>query len=104
MVYRFKPNCAQRNVYIRKMRALEAWLAGEGRPLHAERASTGTVYFTIGGQRYRVARHAPGFNASGDVISFHAAPTRAPEIAAAILAGKRVDRRGAVRGEHAPGA
>lgn len=93
MSYRWKPNRAQKDAYIEKVEALEAWIAGEGRKFHAERALTGTVYFTIAGQRYRIASHKPGVNYNGETI-FHAAPTRAPEIAAALLAGKKLNGRG----------
>ncbi len=93
MTYRFRPNRAQKDDFIKKIKALEAWITGEGRKLRAERASTGTVYFTIAGQRYRVASHKPGVNYDGE-ITFHAAPIRAPEIAAALLAGKRLNGRG----------
>lgn len=93
MAYRFKPNRAQKDAYIEKIAALDAWIAGEGRGLHAEKALTGTVYFTISGARYRVASHKPGVNHDGE-ITFHAAPTRAPEIASALLAGKRLNGRG----------
>lgn len=95
MGYRFKPNRAEKDIYIAKMRALEAWLDGPGRDIDAEKAGTGTVYFTIAGQRYRVASHRPGMNYDGE-ICFHAAPTRAPEIAAAIAAGKKLNGRGVV--------
>ena len=93
MGYRFKPNRAQKDAYIEKMEALDAWINGEGREYHAEKAFTGTVYFTVAGQRFRVASHKPGVNYSGE-ITFHAAPTRAPEIAAAIVAGKTLNKRG----------
>jgi hypothetical protein len=93
MAYRFKPNRAQKDSYIEKIEALDAWIGGEGRDFHAEKALTGTVYFTIAGQRYRVASHRPGVNYDGE-ITFHAAPTRAPEIAAALLLGKTVNGRG----------
>ena len=93
MAYRFKPNRAQKDDFIEKMRALEAWIAGDGRQYHAERAATGTVYFTVTGQRYRVASHPPGFFYDGEIV-FHAAPTRAPYIADAIAAGKRLNKRG----------
>ena len=93
MAYRFRPNRAQKDAFIEKIEALDAWISGEGRGLHAEKARTGTVYFTIAGQRYRVASHKPGVNYAGEV-TFHAAPTRAPEIAAALLAGKSLNGRG----------
>lgn len=93
MAYRFKPNRAQKDAYIEKIEALDAWIAGEGREFHAEKARTGTVYFTIAGQRYRIASHKPGVNYDGE-ITFHAAPTRAPEIAAALVAGKKLNGRG----------
>ena len=93
MAYRFKPNRAQKDAYIKKIEALDVWIAGEGRELHAEKALTGTVYFTIAGQRYRIASHKPGTNYGGE-ITFHAAPTSAPEIAASLLAGKRLNGRG----------
>ena len=94
MPYRFKPNLAQKDEFIKKIEALDSWISGEGREFHAEKALTGTVYFTISGQRYRVASHKPGINYDGEV-TFHSAPTRAPEIAAAILAGKKLNVRGA---------
>ena len=93
MAYRFKPNRAQKDAYIEKIEALDNWIASEGRALCAEKAMTGTVYFTIAGQRYRIASHKPGINYDGE-ITFHAAPTRAPEIAAALLAGKELNGRG----------
>lgn len=93
MAYRFKPNRAQKDTYIEQIEVLDAWIAGEGREFHAEKALTGSVYFTIAGQRYRIASHRPGVNYDGE-ITFHAAPTRAPEIAAALLAGKQLNRRG----------
>lgn len=94
MPYRFKPNRAQKDEFIKKIQALDSWISGEGREFHAEKALTGTVYFTITGQRYRVASHKPGINYAGE-ITFHSAPTRAPEIAAALLAGKKLNGRGA---------
>lgn len=93
MAYRFKPNRAQKDEYIAKIEALQSWISGEGRALQAERAMTGTVYFKVNGQRYRVASHKPGINYDGE-ICFHAAPTRAPEIAAAIIAGQKLNGRG----------
>jgi hypothetical protein len=95
MAYRFKPSRAQKDAYIEKIEALNSWISGEGREFHAEKAFTGTVYFTIAGQRYRVSSHKPGINYDGEV-TFHAAPTRAPEIAAALLAGNTVNGRGVV--------
>ena len=95
MTYRFKPNRAQKDDYIKKVEALDAWIGGEGREFHAEKALTGSVYFTISGQRYRVASHRPGVNYDGE-ITIHAAPTRAPDIAAALLAGKKLNGRGEV--------
>ena len=94
MAYRFKPNVAQKDAYIEKIDALDRWIAGEGRAFHAEKALTGSVYFAIAGQRYRIASHKPGINYDGE-ITFHAAPTRAPEIAAALLAGNKLNGRGA---------
>jgi hypothetical protein len=93
MTYRFKSNRTQKDVFIQKIERLSAWIDGEGRAFHAEKAQTGTVYFTISGQRYRIASHKPGINYDGE-ITFHSAPTRAPEIAAAIVAGKRLNGRG----------
>lgn len=93
MAYRFKPNRAEKDAYIEKIQALESWIDGEGRALFAEKAQTGTVYFAVNGQRYRVSSHKPGVNYDGE-ITFHAAPTRAPEIAADLLAGKRLNGRG----------
>ena len=93
MTYRFKPNRARKDAYIEKIEALDAWVAGEGRELGAEQALSGTVYFTIAGQRYRIASHRPGVNYDGE-ITFHAAPTRAPGIAASLLAGKSLNGRG----------
>ncbi len=93
MGYRFKPNRAQKDEYIAKIEALDAWVHGEGLSFHAEKALTGTVYFTIDGQRYRVASHKPGINYDGEIM-FHAAPARAPEIAAAIMAGTQLNGRG----------
>ena len=89
----FKPNRAQKDAYAAAMRELESWIDGDGRALRAERAATGTVYFTIDSQRYRVASHRPGINYDGETC-FHAAPTRAPEIAAAIMAGQKLNGRG----------
>lgn len=96
MKYRFKPNHAQKNAYIEALSELEDWIAGDGKALRAERASTGSVYFTIKGTHYRVASHKPGVNYSGEVM-FHAAPTRAPEIADALLAGKKLNGRGFIK-------
>ena len=96
MAYRFKPDRAQKDSYIEKIEALDSWIAGEGRTVRAEKALTGSVYFTIAGQRYRIASHKPGINYDGE-ITFHAAPTRAPEIAAALLAGKILNGRGTAR-------
>lgn len=93
MAFRFKPNRAQKDAFIAKVESLDSWIAGEGRSYHAEKAMTGTVYFTVAGQRYRVASHKPGINYDGEIM-FHAAPTRAPEIAAAIIAGKALNGRG----------
>jgi len=93
MAYRFKPNRAQKDAFIKKIEALDAWIASTGREVGAEKALTGTVYFTIAGQRYRIASHKPGVNYDGE-ITFHAAPTRAPEIAAALLAGTQLNGRG----------
>lgn len=93
MSYRFKPNRAQKDDFIAKIAALEAWCRGEGREFYAKKALTGTVYFTVFGQRYRVSSHNPGINYDGET-TFHAAPTRAPEIAAALLAGKALNGRG----------
>ena len=96
MTYRFKPDHAQKDAYIAKIEALDAWITGEGRAFQAEKAATGTVYFCIAGQRYRVASHKPGINYVGET-TFHAAPIRAPEIAAALLAGRALNGRGSVR-------
>ena len=93
LAYRFKPTRAQKDAYIAKIEALDAWITGEGREFHAAKALTGTVYFTIAGQRYRIGSHKPGVNYNGET-TFHAAPTRAPEIAAALLAGKKLNGRG----------
>lgn len=93
MAYRFKPNRAQRDAHAHAMTALESWIDGPGRELNAERASTGTVYFTVAGRRYRVGTHRPGVNYAGEV-TFHAAPTRTPAIAALLIAGARLDGRG----------
>lgn len=93
MAYRFKPNRAQKDAFIEKVEALDSWIASEGRAFRAEKAMTGTIYFTIAGQRYRIASHKPGINYDGE-ITFHAAPTRAPEIVAALLAGKKLNGRG----------
>jgi hypothetical protein len=95
MTYRFKPARAQKDSYIEKIDALDSWIAGEGQTVRAEKALTGSVYFTIAGQRYRIASHKSGINYDGE-INFHAAPTRAPEIAAALLAGKKLNGRGGV--------
>lgn len=93
MAYRFKPNRAQKDAFLAKVELLDEWIASEGRALHAEKALTGTVYFMIDGQKYRVASHKPGINYDGE-ITFHAAPTRAPEIAAALLAGVKLNGKG----------
>jgi hypothetical protein len=95
MTYRFKPNRSQKDSYIEEIKALDSWIAGEGRTVRAEKALTGSVYFTIAGLRYRIASHKPGINYNGE-INFHAAPTRAPEIAAALMAGKKLNSRGGV--------
>lgn len=93
MAYRFKPSRAQKDAFIAEMAQLEAWVEGEGRAFHAKKALTGSVYFSISGQHYRVASHKPGVNFDGETC-FHAAPTRAPMIAAAIVAGKKLNGRG----------
>jgi len=94
--YKFKPNSQQKEELKKAIVALETWIENAGRDLHACRARTGTVYFWINDRKYRVAGHRPGVYYEGE-ITFHAAPTRAPEIAAALLAGKQLDGRGNVK-------
>jgi hypothetical protein len=93
MSYRYKPNRAQKDDYIEKMKLLDDWLFNEGREYHAERAMTGTVYFQIGKIRYRVASHRAGVNYNGETC-FHASPLRAPQICADLVAGKKLNKRG----------
>jgi len=96
MPYRWKPNSAQKDAFRSKAAELDKWLANEGAKYAAERAFTGTVYFTIEGTRYRVSSHKPGVNYNGEKC-FHASPYRAPEIAQLILEGKTLDGRGKVK-------
>ena len=95
MAYKFKPNNTQKALYIKKLAELDNWIKGAGVEYHAEKALTGTVYFTISGKRYRVGSHKPGVNYAGE-INFYAAPINAPAIAALILSGKQLNSRGAV--------
>lgn len=92
---RFKPNAAQKAAFVDSMAKLCLWIR-EGGPdgaTNREQALTGSVYFTLNGTRYRISSHKPGRNFDGETC-FHAAPHRAPEIAAALSAGKLLNGKG----------
>jgi hypothetical protein len=93
---KFRPNAMQKDEYAQKISALHAWIFGEGQKFQAQLANTGTVYFNVNGVRYRVASHKPGVNYTGEVC-FHAAPTRAPEIASLLAQGKKLNGRGVIK-------
>lgn len=114
MGYRWKPSKAKAKEFARKMEEIRAYCEENG---IGYSASMDSYYFYIDGERYRVSNHTVAasnagayrngeqvrekYHSDGEYDRDHeitASKTRLTEIHKALMAGKKIDKRGYVIG------